>query len=52
VQCVPPSAGRKQFLGAEEDLLRNVHGIAEVAELDGDELGYLLGKIASIKRIG
>lgn len=38
-------------VGAEEDLLRNVHGIAEVAELDGDELGYLLGKIASIKRI-
>ena len=41
----------QQFLGAEEDLLRNVRGIAEVAELDGDELGYPLGKIASIKRI-
>jgi hypothetical protein len=38
------------FLGASEDLLRNIHGVAAVAELDGDELGYLLGKVAEIQR--
>lgn len=38
------------FLGAERDLVRNVHGVAEVAGLDGDEVGYLLGKVAEIKR--
>ena len=38
------------FLGATEDLLRNIHGIAKVAELDGDEVGFLLAKIAEIKR--
>jgi hypothetical protein len=38
------------FLGASEDLLKNVHGVAKVAELDGDEVGYLVGKIAEIKR--
>ncbi len=42
--------GFSTFLGACEDLLKNVHGVAEVAELDGDELGYLLGKVAEIKR--
>ena len=40
----------KSFLGAEADLIRNVHGIAKVAELNGDEVGYLLGLIASLKR--
>jgi hypothetical protein len=39
----------KAFLGAEADLIRNVHGIAVVAGLDGDEVGYLLGRIAEIK---
>jgi hypothetical protein len=24
------------FLGAEEDLIRNIHGVAPVAELDGE----------------
>jgi|SRR3972149_7711771 len=38
------------FLGASEDLLRNVHGVAKVAELYGDEVGFLLAKIAEIKR--
>jgi hypothetical protein len=38
------------FLGASEDLLRNIHGVAPVAELDGDELGYLVAKVAEIKR--
>lgn len=37
------------FLGASEDLLKNIHGVAPVAGLDGDELGYLLGKVAEIK---
>lgn len=40
----------KAFLGASEDLLRNIHGVALVAELDGDEIGYLVGKVAEIKR--
>jgi hypothetical protein len=43
-------AGFDVFVGASEDLLRNVHGVAKVAGLDGDETGYLLGKIAEIKR--
>jgi hypothetical protein len=37
------------FVGAEADLLRNIHGIAQVAGLDGDELGYLLGRVADLK---
>jgi hypothetical protein len=41
----------KAFLGAESDLIRNVHGIAAAAGLDGDELGYLLGRVAEIKGI-
>ncbi|MBI3467143.1 MAG: hypothetical protein HY000_29365 [Planctomycetes bacterium] len=40
----------KAFLGASEDLLRNIHGVAAVVELDGDEVGYLVAKIAEIKR--
>jgi hypothetical protein len=38
----------KAFLGAEADLIRNVHDITEVAGLDGDEVGFLLGRIAEI----
>jgi len=33
-----------------EDLVRNIHGVAPVAELDGDEIGYLVAKVAEIKR--
>jgi hypothetical protein len=40
----------KVFLGASEDLIRNIHGVARVAELDGDELGYMLGRVAETKR--
>lgn len=40
----------KAFLGASADLIRNIHGVAAVAELDGDEIGYLIGKVAEIKR--
>jgi hypothetical protein len=42
--------GFSTFLGAAEDLLKNIHGVAKVAEPDGDELGYLLGKVAEVKR--
>lgn len=38
------------FLGASEDLIRNIHGVASVAELDGDEVGYLLARVAEIKQ--
>jgi hypothetical protein len=40
----------KAFLGASEDLIRNIHGVAPVAELDGDEVGYLVARVAEIKR--
>lgn len=43
-------AAFKAFLGAAADLLKNIHGVAEVAELDGDEIGYLVGKVAEVKR--
>jgi hypothetical protein len=33
-----------------DDLIRNIHGVAPVADLDGDEVGYLVVKIAYIKR--
>ncbi len=39
----------KAFHCAQPGLIRNIHGIAQVAELDGDELGYLLGRVAKIK---
>jgi hypothetical protein len=44
--------GFSTFLGAVEDLIRNIHGLAPVAELDGDEVGYLVAKVAEIKRQG
>lgn len=40
----------KAFLGASENLLRNIHGVATVAEFDGDEVGYLVAKEGGIKR--
>jgi hypothetical protein len=43
-------AAFKAFLGASADLLRNIHGVAPVAELDGDEIGFLVAKVAEIKR--
>lgn len=42
--------GYSAFLGAGEDLLRNVRGVAQVAGLDGDEAGYLLARVTEIKR--
>ena len=41
----------KVFHGAEANLIRNIHGLSAVAELDGDEIGYLLGRVAQVKRI-
>src|SRR2546430_2587362 len=41
----------KTFLGAEAHLIRNIHGVAKVAGLDGDEVGYLVGEVARLKRI-
>jgi hypothetical protein len=41
----------KIFIGADSDLIRNSHGVAEVAGMDGDELGYMLGKTAEARRI-
>ncbi len=38
------------FLGEVDDLIRNIHGVAPVAELDGDEVGHLVAKVAEIKR--
>lgn len=33
------------FLVASADHLRNIRGVASVAELDGDEIGFLVGKV-------
>jgi hypothetical protein len=44
------NASFKAFLGASQDLIKNIHVVAPVAELDGDELGYLVAKVAEIKR--
>jgi len=43
-------ASFKAFLGASADLLRNIHGVAPVAALDGDEIGFLVARVAEIKR--
>ena len=43
-------ASCQAFLGETEDLIRNIHGVAKVAGLDGDEAGYLVAKVAEIKR--
>ena len=40
----------KAFLGASNDLIKNIHGVAKVAELDGDEIGFLVAMVAEIKR--
>jgi hypothetical protein len=42
--------GFSTFLGAAADLIKNIHGVAPVAELDGDEIGFLVAKVAEIKR--
>lgn len=40
----------KAFLGEVDDLIRNIRGVTSVAELDGDEVGYLVANVAEIKR--
>jgi hypothetical protein len=49
---VKGDVGFNLFIGAEADLIRNIHGVAEVAGLDGDEVGFLLGRVAEIKGTG
>jgi hypothetical protein len=47
------SEGQPEFsalLGASEDHLRNTHGVAKVAKLDGDQLGYLIAKVGEVKQ--
>jgi len=39
----------RAFRCGEAGLIRNIRGVAAVAGLDGDELGYLLGKVAKIE---
>jgi hypothetical protein len=41
----------KAFHCAEAGLIHNIHEIAAVAELDGDELSYLLGRVEKLKSI-
>jgi|SRR5271154_3765370 hypothetical protein len=46
------SAGQasfKAFRCGKTGLIRNIHRIAAFAGLDGDELGYLLGRVACIQ---
>lgn len=43
-------ASFQTYLGASTDLIKNIHGVASVAELDGDEVGFLVAKVAEIKR--
>lgn len=45
-------ASFKSFLRASEDLIKSIHGLAPAAKPDGDEIGYLVGKVAEIKRRG
>jgi hypothetical protein len=43
-------ATEQVYLGSGDDLTRNIHGLAAVAELDGDEVGFLVGVVAALKR--
>lgn len=38
------------LLGTKDDLIRQIRAVAQTARLDGDEIGYLVAKIAEIKR--
>jgi len=39
----------KEYKGTRVNLIREIHAVAKAADLDGDELGYLLGKVAELK---
>ena len=41
--------GVEHFLGTERELIHNIHRVARSAKLDGDEMGYVLGRVAEIK---
>lgn len=43
-------ASFKVFLGSSDELLTNIRGVSSVAELDGDEIGFLVARVAEIKR--
>ena len=43
-------ATEQVYLGSGDDLTGNIQGLAPVAELDGDEVGYLVGAVAALKR--
>jgi hypothetical protein len=36
--------------GCRDDLIHGIHRVARKANLDGDELGYLLAQVARIKK--
>lgn len=38
------------LLGTKDDLIRQIHAASQAAGLDGDEIGYLMAKVAEIKR--
>lgn len=46
---LPGEATFKAFRGAKAGLIRNIHEVAALAGLDGDEVGYLLGEVEKIK---
>jgi hypothetical protein len=41
----------KLLIGAEADLIRNIHGVVEMAGLGCDEIGCLLEEVADARRI-
>ena len=43
-------ASFKAYLGMSEDLIKNIYGVAPNAKLDGDEIGFLVAKVAEMKR--
>jgi len=42
-------AEKRVYGGTKLDLISGIHAVAKEANLDGDELGYLLGKVAELK---
>lgn len=43
-------ATEQGYLGTQDYLTKNIHGLAPVAALDGDKVRYLVGAVAAIKR--
>ena len=53
ITCLVGATARpapQRFIGASEDQVRDIHGIAPAAELGGAEIGFLVAKGAEIKR--